>query len=1400
MRRLNRRERLQEQVKQLDVFPKVEPDMDIQTTSISGAVVTIIVGLAIVGLIFTELMYYRTVDVVYEYAVDTDLDPHMNLTVDMTIAMPCENFGVDYIDVSGRSTDALQFMAVEPAHFKLSPNQQEWLDQWAEVKAQEGSKGLDSLHRFLYGSKREPMPTAAPEIDAEPDGCRVHGTMPVARVSSNFHFSAGKSVHHASGHAHVPIDPNQKTINFSHRIDRFSFSSEQRGAMALDGDMKVSDSNKQLFQYFLKVVPTTTKRMDEAEPFRSNQYSVTEQHHILAANERKLPGIHFKYEIEPIGVLVHEQAVLDKRQRQLVPSVVATLRGFLLQEPRKLPAFVSRSNQEQLVDYLEHGQTLIATCWVDTTDDVFGQLRRWLVSKASAFLLATNKDGMNVLTLLAQHGRLERVQLVLELNPELIATLLLPPRAKARTAKVATKASPRANPRANAASSQEAGPRSRLRPQRSTPTLALAPQAGRSTSRPSSRGQKPSRAAAPSSRGPVPTPIEAALEAGHHDVALLLLQAARSHVQPADLTRLLVPPRLDGLSLLHLAARQGATDVCQLLLQAHTPDLNDTCNRTPSPFALARRHQHEATSRLLAGHVLLPVLAAFAARRILDRREAAAAKIQRWFSAVRHVRAARAQLERLRAFQAELTTQLRLLDQGSLEVSDQLDVLMKQATELQMTYLVSRLTSGAMALTESQLHATLSKLDTALQATDDLATKLPAEAPAWFALLFGREPRRVLQALLPRLAQQPNFLSALFLLATTELNTPAVHKLALHETSAAQILCAMQPAQLCVCLSDCRIMTARARLTLEDLITAKIKALKPAGDGDNEQLASSLPHATIIWLREVVAASPVRKHVYKCLLWGCFERMGLAGLQLLMDADIPLVELDDNCLDQVLRHLGPNVERHEQLVCFVQMACQHYAMTNRFKECTIMARLMRVWATEKRPVRRWINEDPALAAKLARMYLRNHFPLSAIELATIVQHFADQWDLVQACLRISFGGQPQTSWEVVCAQANGLICDEYALVVVQAAAHWLPHVYDQTLPEADADTRAAQRVLQTTLEAWIKQQCLKQGIVSLFKMCTPTEGEVLTLNSHLRREVGLLAGLPMPEALPMNLADRSAFSALKILCMFAVSNDIDLLKQLQDAPVDYYSITVLLQLKYAAPDEFARLYRAGVGSHLLTYLREHQPVWGAEGFPYASVVLLVSGDSAFEEELRMEMLLTLAPRREGLRALREFNTLFTCLRPGDISCRICEEQIAFASLVGMGRQTSGGEHYSKAVCRHRCCKDCRFRHAKACVEGGQTTVRCPFPDCTYVFYPDDVRGILRRDCIILGRYTKLLKTQHEAQLKAMRHDFHADYEALVQHCRFCPSCRVPIERSDGCDAMRCICGTTFTWSSIAPRS
>eukprot|EP00730_Choanoeca_flexa_P016805 TRINITY_DN8009_c0_g1_i1.p1 TRINITY_DN8009_c0_g1~~TRINITY_DN8009_c0_g1_i1.p1 ORF type:complete len:367 (+),score=53.14 TRINITY_DN8009_c0_g1_i1:130-1101(+) len=281
--------------------------MDIQEYSISGAIVTVLVSLVIGGLILTELIYYQEVIVRYEYGVDTDIYAKMNLTLDMTIKMPCDYLGVDYIDVSGTSIDASQFMTLEPAHFELAPNQQEWLDHWASYKAQEGSRGLDSLNRFLHGSLRPPMPDAAPEIGTPPEDCRIHGTMPVARVASNFHITAGKSIHHSRGHSHMALNIPPEKINFSHRIDRFSFSEEQRGGMSLDGDVKTTDSNRQVYQYYLKVVPSTTKRLGQDKPLRSNQYSVTEQHRQLQPHARGLPGVYFKYEIEPVGVHVHEE-------------------------------------------------------------------------------------------------------------------------------------------------------------------------------------------------------------------------------------------------------------------------------------------------------------------------------------------------------------------------------------------------------------------------------------------------------------------------------------------------------------------------------------------------------------------------------------------------------------------------------------------------------------------------------------------------------------------------------------------------------------------------------------------------------------------------------------------------------------------------------------------------------------------------------------------------------------------------------------------------------------------------------------------------------------------------------------------------------------------------------------
>lgn len=257
----------------------------------------------------SELRWYRTVDVKYDYKVDSDLHRQMFLTVDMTVAMSCEHIGGDYIDVAGNSTDmAAQYLKMDQAHFELAPNQLEWAQKVAATKALEGANGLDSLQRFLHGGIRQEMPEADPPLTTPQTACRVHGKMPINKVAANFHITAGKSIHHAQGHSHlIGMVPEDK-MNFSHRIDRLSFSKTHTESHTLDGETQLTENRFEMFQYHIKVVPTSTKNLEQSEPFESNQYSVAEQRRPVESmfGGNGLPGIYVKYDLEPLSVHITE--------------------------------------------------------------------------------------------------------------------------------------------------------------------------------------------------------------------------------------------------------------------------------------------------------------------------------------------------------------------------------------------------------------------------------------------------------------------------------------------------------------------------------------------------------------------------------------------------------------------------------------------------------------------------------------------------------------------------------------------------------------------------------------------------------------------------------------------------------------------------------------------------------------------------------------------------------------------------------------------------------------------------------------------------------------------------------------------------------------------------------------
>ncbi|KLP15242.1 Uncharacterized protein LW94_2199 [Fusarium fujikuroi] len=92
-------------------------------------------------------------------------------------------------------------------------------------------------------------------------------------------------------------------FNFSHIISELSYGPFYPSLVnPLDGTVNTAPGNFHKFQYYLSVVPTVYSV--NSKSILTNQYAVTEQS--KAVDERYIPGIFFKYDIEPILLTVHE--------------------------------------------------------------------------------------------------------------------------------------------------------------------------------------------------------------------------------------------------------------------------------------------------------------------------------------------------------------------------------------------------------------------------------------------------------------------------------------------------------------------------------------------------------------------------------------------------------------------------------------------------------------------------------------------------------------------------------------------------------------------------------------------------------------------------------------------------------------------------------------------------------------------------------------------------------------------------------------------------------------------------------------------------------------------------------------------------------------------------------------
>lgn len=332
-------------LKNLDAYPKTLEDFRVRT--VSGAAVSIVAGLFILWLFVSEFVYFLTTEVQPQLLVDTTRGEKLRINMDIIFHnLPCGYLSLDAMDISGDhqlDVDHNIFKKRLDASGKPLPDGPTKQEALGEGLREENKPAPlpDDYCGSCYGA--EPTPeyccntcdsvietyrkkgwafTGAETIEQcvregysqklaalAGEGCQIYGYLLVNKVAGNFHFAPGKSFqqHHMHVHDMQPI--KDQNFNLSHTIHKLSFGKEFPGILnPLDGVAKGRETTPTeeglgMYQYFIKVVPTTYEALD-GKVLNTNQFSVTEHYKGLRSDNsgHGLPGAFFMYELSPIMV------------------------------------------------------------------------------------------------------------------------------------------------------------------------------------------------------------------------------------------------------------------------------------------------------------------------------------------------------------------------------------------------------------------------------------------------------------------------------------------------------------------------------------------------------------------------------------------------------------------------------------------------------------------------------------------------------------------------------------------------------------------------------------------------------------------------------------------------------------------------------------------------------------------------------------------------------------------------------------------------------------------------------------------------------------------------------------------------------------------------------------------
>ena len=286
-------------------------------------------------LILSEFLRWWRGHEMHTFAVEKDVGRSMQINLDIVIPMQCKDIHINVQDAAGDRILAGTMLKEEPTNWH----------QWADIRGvhrlgmdsqgrvitgegyheHEEGFGEEHVHDIVAAARSTRKFAKTPKLRGGlkgGDSCRIFGSLGVNKVQGDFHITARGHGYQefASQHLdHTGMSLLSTTksgwrltitaFNFSHIISELSFGAFYPSLLnPLDRTVSTTPNHFHKFQYYLSVVPTVytvgSSTHWASRTVFTNQYAVTEQSHIVG--ERSVPGIFFKYDMEPLLLTVEE--------------------------------------------------------------------------------------------------------------------------------------------------------------------------------------------------------------------------------------------------------------------------------------------------------------------------------------------------------------------------------------------------------------------------------------------------------------------------------------------------------------------------------------------------------------------------------------------------------------------------------------------------------------------------------------------------------------------------------------------------------------------------------------------------------------------------------------------------------------------------------------------------------------------------------------------------------------------------------------------------------------------------------------------------------------------------------------------------------------------------------------